>query len=712
MVFSFSRGPARDRGSGTAKAFGRRLATAAALALFLAAPRAVTALDVAPAEPTEQGQAETPLKPAPFLPKSKPPLRALSTVLSARDRSTYRAAFAAAKRRNWKTAERLAKRVANPLPAKFIRWLHLSRPRPNASFEELTDFIAANPDWPKSAALKRNAERAITKSTGRDKVLAWFEANPPQTGEGKLKLAEIWLATEQRDKGHELLRDAWINGKFPSRRERNILRRHRKLLSEADHAARLDRLVWDQQRRGARRMMRRVSNDQRALAHARLSLMQFAGGVDGAIQRVPENLRSHPGLVYERLRWRRRKNFPESAVELLLPPAKPLTSLGPRPRKWWTERHILLRKMLAKGRVTDAYMLARDHGQTDRRWASEAENLAGWIALTHLDDAKLALGHFERFLELVRYPVSLSRGAYWLGQAWEALGDIPKARSKYKIAARYRFTYYGHLATLKMGRKTARPLPADIEPTTAERGAFEAREVVQAARLLGLLKEREHIRPLLNHLSENAKSPGEHVLIARLAIDVGRKDRAVATAKYAAQVGVDLPAMNFPVIQVAGNRNLERALQLAVIRQESQFDPEAVSHAGARGLMQLMPATARVVANKERVRYSRRKLTSDPDYNARLGSAYLASLIEQYKGSYVMALAAYNAGTPRVRRWVKSNGDPRQANVDPINWVELISISETRNYVQRVLEGLQVFRQRLAGPNSRIPLGLLNDLNR
>jgi len=647
-----------------------------------------------------------------FLPKEKPPLPASSVTLNRRDRAAYGDAFDAAKRRNWKLAERLAGRGDNPLTAKIIRWLHLSQPRPQASFDELVTFISVNSLWPKLKSLRRNAEHAISKATPPEKILAWFKAQPPQSGEGKLKLAEVLLAKGDLVIGLKLLREAWITGKFPSRQERNILRRHRKLLNEQDHAARLDRLLWDQQRRGAHRMMRRVSNDQRALAQARLALMEFAGGVDGAIRRVPDALKSDPGLIYERVRWRRRKNFPESAVELLLPPAKVLTSVGPRPHKWWLERRILLRKMLAKGRVSDAYILARDHGQTDRRLASQGENMAGWIALTHLDDANLARPHFERFLDLVRFPVSIARGNYWLGRTWEALGDIPRARSKYLIAAGHRLTYYGRLANLRLGRKKALPLPAKIEPTEAEQRIFESREMVKVVRLLGLLKQRDHIRPFLTHLSNSAVTPVEHIMIARLAVDVGREDRAVATAKYAAQTGINLTSLNFPIIQVTGNIGLERALQLAVIRQESQFDPKAVSHAGARGLMQLMPATARFVAHKERLRYSRRKLTSDPNYNTRLGSAYLASLIKQYKGSYIMAVAAYNAGTPRVRKWVKTNGDPRQANVDPINWVELISFSETRNYVQRVLEGLQVYRHRLAGPERRVSLDLLKDMKR
>ncbi len=674
-------------------------------ALMIVAP--ASALDVATGDDRDSTLKRT----VPPLPKFKPP-RLLEEKLKPSDYKLYRSAFAAAKLKRWKTAHRLAARAQDPLPAKVLRWLHYSQPAPGVTFETLTAFIEANPAWPRQNDMLRNAEHAITSRTPEDDVVAWFERHPPLTGAGKQRLAEIMIKKGDEESGIALLRDAWINGKFPSRQERNFLRRHRKKLNRDDHAARLDRLLWDRQRRGARRMMRRVDSGQRALAHARLALMEFAGGVDGAIARVPEALRDDPGLVYERVRWRRRKNFPIRAAELLLPPAPPIEDVGPRPKKWWAERHMLARRLLGKGHVSDAYKLVRDHGQTDRGAIAEAENLAGWIALTQLADPATALAHFKRLHGMVRFPVSIARGAYWAARAAAAMGRKDDALAWYADAARFPNTYYGHLATLAVGETTAPALPKQAHASWAESKAFEKRELVRAVMLLAQLRERDRLRPFFRALTDAATTPEEHALIAALARKSGRRDMAVASAKRAAQVGVPLIRENFPIVNLPGHVKVERALQLAIIRQESQFDPEAVSHAGARGLMQLMPATARKVAAKKRMRYTRRRLTKDPRFNVTLGTAYIAELLDIYKGSYVLAVAAYNAGTPRVRRWIRNFGDPRHAEVDAVNWVESIPFSETRNYVQRVMEGVQVYRQRMAGRTGRVRLALLEDLNR
>jgi len=647
----------------------------------------------------------------PPLPKRKPP-RLLEEKLGSSDYKLYRSAFAAAKLKRWKTAHRLAAKADDPLPAKILLWLHYSQPAPGVTFETLTAFIEANPEWPRRNDMLRNAEHAISSRTPDEDVLAWFAKYPPQTGTGKQRLAEIKLKKGEEKAGLALLREAWISGRFPSRQERNFLRRHRKKLTRTDHAARLDRLLWDRQRRGARRMMRRVDGGQRALAHARLALMEFAGGVDGAIARVPAALRDDPGLVFERVRWRRRKNFPIRASELLLPPSPPIEDIGPRPKKWWAERHMIARRLLGKGHMSEAYKLARDHGQTDRGAAAEAENLAGWIALTQLADPETALVHFKRLHEMVRFPVSIARGAYWAARAAGELGQTAEAQAWYADAARFPNTYYGHLATLAIGETTAPALPRQARPTWAESRTFEKRELVRAVMLLAQLRERDRLRPFFRALTDAATTPEEHALIAALARKSGRRDMAVASAKRAARVGVPLVRENYPIVTVPGHVKVERALQFAIIRQESQFDPEAISHAGARGLMQLMPATARKVAAKKRMRYSRRRLTRDPDFNVTLGTAYMAELLDIYKGSYVLAIAAYNAGTPRVRRWIRNFGDPRHAEVNVVNWVESIPFTETRNYVQRVMEGVQVYRQRLAGRTGRVRLALLEDLNR
>ncbi|MBT3704006.1 MAG: hypothetical protein HOG12_20960, partial [Alphaproteobacteria bacterium] len=315
-----------------------------------------------------------------------------NTRLSARDLKRYRGAFAAAKTHNWKSAHRQADLASNRLPAKIIRWLEYRRTGANVSFTALTKFIRDNPDWPLQHTLRKNAEYALTGKTPDAAVESWFRDHEPLTGDGLLRLAEMALARGKKNEGLSLLRRAWVEGRFPGKRERSILRKHRKNLTKKDHADRLARLLWDRQRRGARRMMRRVDKGHRALAFARLALMEFAGGVDGAIARVPEELRDDPGLVYERVRWRRRKNKSLDAAEMLLPPSIAITTAGPRPKKWWLERHILTRRLLAKDRPSDAYILARDHAQTDRGAVAEAEWLAGWIALKKLRRPEIAAG--------------------------------------------------------------------------------------------------------------------------------------------------------------------------------------------------------------------------------------------------------------------------------------------------------------------------------
>lgn len=628
------------------------------------------------------------------------------STLSSEDKTRYTAAFKSVERKRWRTALKTSSRARDPLPGKIIHWLYLTQPSPTASFEEIRAFIAANPHWPRQDRLQENAEFALARDGDDATVLEWFARYPPTSGRGKVRLAEAYLANGDGTDAQSLIRDAWANGRFPSREERSVYRRHRKLLTRDDHAARLDRLLWDKQRSGARRMLHRVSADHKALGFARLALIESAGNVDWAVGQVPDHLRDHPGLVFERVRWRRKKGFDERAMELLIPA---LGELG-RPSVWWRERHILARKALAMGQVSRAYQIARDHGQADRANRSEAEWLAGWIALRFLDDAEAAFYHFYRVFQEVRFPISVARAAYWAGRAAGEMGFEATAQAWYAEARSHPETYYGQLATLRLNSPTTLRLQEPPLPTAEEAAAFRQHELVRVVRVLAELGQNKLVRPFIKRLVFLAETPGEHELVTVLAHNVGRLDLAVAAAKESSRAGVPLPRRSFPIVDLNHTSPVEKALLLALVRQESQFDPKAVSHAGARGLMQLMPRTAKLVARKIKTRYSKQKLTGDPDYNTRLGSTYLADLIDRYDGSYVLALAAYNAGTPRVRRWIRSFGDPRTAEIDVIDWIELIPFSETRNYVQRVLEGVQVYRQRLT--DLHIELLLAKDLNR
>lgn len=599
--------------------------------------------------------------------------------------------IAAIEARNWAVAYNLAARASDPVAAKVVAWVDYTRPATTASFDAITRFIADNPKWPSQKRLRRAAERSLTDSVPDATVRDWFARYPPLTKRGLDRLARIHLKAGERAKAIAVIQRTWIEGNFARREERYFYRSWRKLLTAENHVLRLDRLLWDGRSWEARRMMRRVKSDHRALAWARIRLRQFRGGVDWAIRRIPKALITNPGFVYERLRWRRRKGRDAEARELLAHQPKTLA----RPKAWWRERGALARSALNKGEISIAYRLAQDHRQTGGAAFADAEWLAGWIALRFLQDNATALKHFTALYNKVRFPVSLARGAYWAGRAAEADGRKQLAQDWYAKGARHFTTFYGQLATSRLGHKDRPPIPEDPRPDHAQAETFANDELVKAANLIGAIDDKNLLRRFILHLNRRAKSPGEHALVAALALAHNRRDIAVKSAKRSLRRGVSLIAAAYPSVALPQMRNgPETELLLGLLRQESAFDFAAVSYAGARGLMQLMPATARRVARGLGIGYSRTRLTTDPDYNLTLGAAYLGQMITRFKGSYVLALAAYNAGPARVRRWLKANGDPRTAEVDVVDWIELIPFNETRDYVQRVLENLQIYRYR------------------
>jgi soluble lytic murein transglycosylase len=631
-----------------------------------------------------------------------------SNVLSHQDRAHYRKAYQAAKKSDWRSAHRFARKAKDRLPAKALRWLHYRQPGNRASFNEIGEFLETNPDWPSRDRLIRRAEEAMALSRIADPIaLEWFTLHRPLSGPGQIRLAEAMLRNGMQENGRQWLRYAWINNVFARRDSKAIYRRHRKILTTADHIARLDHMLWWGHRYSARRLFTLVPRDYRKLAEARESLMVRGPGVDSKIAAVPEELLDDSGLAYERLRWRRRKNLDERAREILL---QPPSNLGPRPKKWWLERHIQARGALREGEAGLAYRLASEHGQLAGHFSyAQAEWLSGWIALRFLNDAGTALRHFGGLYGHVKFPVSKARAAYWAGRANMAQGNRKDATKWYLAAARHPSTYYGQLATEALGSKGHWELPRTPSPSVAAMRRFNSQELVRLSRMLLDLKQEEHLRPIILHLTRTAINPEGRLLAARLGQGLGQSTLAVRASKLALRAGTLLPRTGYPMLSNLAPMPIEAALAHAVARQESEFNPTAVSSASARGLMQLLPRTARKVAKSLRLRYRRDRLF-DGRYNMRLGSAYLGQLVKAYRGSYILALAAYNAGPKRVRRWLRQNGDPRRGIVDPIDWVEAIAISETRNYVQRVLENLQVYRWRF-NPGSAT-LALNHDLHR
>ncbi len=460
--------------------------------------------------------------------------------LSATDMQLYRKAFAAADRADWRRVWRITRKAENPLPAKVLRWLYLSRRGTPAGFEEIAGFVAANPDWPSQDRLVRQTEKAINGKIPAEKLLAWFTQHPPVTAAGGKALGSALIASGRIDEGEAILRDTWIGGNFNSRDERAFLKRFGGLLNSEHHSRRLDRLLWDGKYYQIVRAMRRVDPDEHALARARLSLRRSSPDVDEAIASVPEHLLGHPGLLYERFRWRRRKGKFDGAMAILadLPPDLI------RPDKWWYDRRIVARRLVTRKRPKDAYRIIRDHGLSPGPKFAEAEWFAGWIALRFLELPDDALKHFERMHGAVNYPVSRARAAYWAGRAAEAKNDENKARRWYQTAAKFGAVFYGQLAG---GRAHLANRSETPEPVPSEEAfhRFTKTELARAAILLDQLRRPRQVRKIIDRIAQLSDEPEHLAMTARLAIKLGRIELGVRVSRYAYRRGVHLSSTGY-----------------------------------------------------------------------------------------------------------------------------------------------------------------------
>jgi soluble lytic murein transglycosylase len=624
------------------------------------------------------------------------------------DHVIYRIAIESFDARRYDRGLALAHRGNNPLLDKVVRWLDLRRRSTPASYAELTDFIARNPDWPDLGTLRRNAETVMPAGLTDHELLAWFEGHEPRTTGGAVRLAEALRRGGDEARAVALLRKTWIEGGFGTDEERAFRNRYRTLLRRADHIARLDRLLWRGSSSAARRQAWRIGEDYARLAEARILLRAGNPGVDYAVKHLPKHLADDPGFLYDRARWRQRKGRAEGVVELIdaLPPDPP------KPELWWRLRRWAARRAMAEGDYETAYRVASSHGLDDGTDFAEAEWLAGWIAFRFLARPAAAQGHFQHLRERVSSPISMARGAYWLGEALAAQNKGQDAARWYKAAAEHGETFYGQLANSRISGVLKLDLRPGKAPTAEETARFERREIVRVVALLGEIQATKLQDRFFRTLQGAAEDASDYRLIAGLARRVGRPDQALLTAKRARRTQIWMGDELFPLAAPRSTGSapdgLEEALVLALIRQESGFYSAAVSPAGARGLMQLMPGTARQVAKGLGLPYRKGDLTENPAYNMRLGRAYLAEMLERFDGSLILALAAYNAGPHRVNRWLRDHGDPRRAGVDPIHWAERIPFSETRNYVQRILESLVVYRHRLTGAQTPVQLTPVN----
>jgi soluble lytic murein transglycosylase len=629
----------------------------------------------------------------------------LTTTTQAQGPGSDQAALGAARSGDWAQAYAQAGQSRDPLVQKIVRWLDYTRSSPGGRFAEIASFIDQNPNWPLHKTLKRRAEEAMA-SEGDDTAADWLKRHPPVSGAGTARAAEIMINRGNVEAGTAALRAAWAEGDFTPAEEGALVARFAARLRPEDHQRRFDRLVWDGQADAARRMLALVPADYRAVAEARLALAGNAANLDAVLARVPAQLRSDPGLAFEEARWRRKKDDYDGAAQLLLAHA----DTPVRPALWWSERLLVARRLLAGGNADIAYRLAQQPGSTEDSANSEAEFLCGYIALRYRKDSSLAFDHFAHIIARVTSPYAKARAAYWGGRAAEAAGKPDLAGKWYAAGAEHMATFYGQLAAHQLGRDAPpHPVP-EPRPDSAAQARFTAHELVRAAQLFFGAGDREHARAFLMQMADMAKTPLDFAMLAALAEGYGRVDLAIAVARRAIDAGMPLMVHGYPVTTLPGGGIAEHPLLLAIVRQESAFAPDAMSRVGARGLMQLMPATAAGIARKLELPYSLARLTTDGLYNLILGRSYVEKLIDDFGGSYALAIAAYNAGPGRVRQWLHDFGDPRGRDIAMVDWIEMIPFAETRTYVQRVLENLQIYRGQ-AG-NSATAFSLASDLAR
>ncbi|MCF2523960.1 lytic transglycosylase domain-containing protein [Bradyrhizobium sp. G127] len=601
--------------------------------------------------------------------------------------------------RNKKPADatQLQASIGDPVARKLAEWIILRSDDNGASSDRYKAFITENPSWPSQTFLRRRGEAALWDDKRDDSVvLAFFNGEQPISAKGRFMLARALLARGDRPSAERLVREAWRGDSFSSDTEETAFDRFGTLLTAGDIKVRMDMLLYsgDNAEAGLR-SAKRLGSGHVALAKARIALNKKASNAKALLDAVPGDLHNDPLYLFSKAQWLRREDkFAEAARTMQAAPRDPARLVNAD--EWWIERRLLARKLLDTNEPRTAYAVARDASLPARDiYKTEQEFTAGWIALRFLNDPNLAAQHFARIGVGSVNPTALARAGYWQGRAAEAAGRTQEARAGYEAAAAQSTSYYGQLARAKLGL----PQIALNGPPGRSRNG-ERLEIVRAVDLLYALDERELAIPILADMGERADMDA---LLALCELTQRRDDARgmLMVGKAALNRGMPFDHYAYPVSGIPPYKDfgpeVEKAIVFAIARQESAFNPAVVSPANAYGLMQVTPAAGKYVAKRHGATFDLARLKSDPAYNAAFGAAELGGLIEDYRGSYIMTFAGYNAGRGSVRKWIERYGDPRDPKVDAVDWVEQIPFAETRNYVQRIMENLQVYRARFGG---------------
>jgi soluble lytic murein transglycosylase len=625
---------------------------------------------------------------------------ATSTTTSPLDLGAVRQAIELSHKGRPDDATNVEATIADPLARKLVEWVVL-RGDDSVDFSRYTAFLAANPSWPGAGTLRRHAEAALWQDHADPRaVIGFFSSEPPRSAKGRFALARALVATGDRAGAQGAVREAWRNDGFSADLESQAREEFAGLITAADDKARMDARFYAEDDDAGMRAARHLDATEMAIAKARAAVVNKAGNAKALLEAVPAPARQDPGYMFSRIQWLRRGDKIPEAAQWLVATPREADKLGDLDQ-WWVERRLVARRLLDLGDFKLAYAVASNAAvPTSENYRAEQQFTAGWIALRFLREPSAALAHFAHIADGVTNPITLARAYYWQARALEALGRSEDARAYYEEAARYPTAYYGQLALARLGLDAV-ALHEAPEPPAEHRRL----ELVRAFEILYAVEQRDLVAAMAADLGDKAADMGALAALAEIAKQHNDARATLLIGKAALGRGMPLEQYAFPIFGMPSYRpigpEVEPCVVYSIARQESAFNARVVSSAHALGLMQVTPDAGRFVAKKFNVTFDQRRLLNDPVYNTQIGTAELGDVIAQFGGSYILAFASYNAGPRRAREWIEQYGDPRSPKTDPIDWIERIPFAETRNYVQRVIENMQIYRARI-GNDSRL----------
>jgi len=626
-----------------------------------------------------------------FTPEQKGPLE--TKTLSDKDFEITKVVFDYVDRKQWRLALSDAQKVQDKAIYTLVNWMYLIEPQSGASFNEYQTFIKNHKDWPRINRIKYLAEHKINfDNNSPSSIIEYFSNNPPLSGFGRLRLAEAFLENNQTEKARNLVKDGFKDAELSKNDLKYFSKIFKKFLTHQDYVLRADYFAYEAKYKDLKDTIEYLNPDYQKLYNARAALFTKRSA-DNLISQIPQSLKEDPGLIYDRIKWRRKKARFDDALTLMNQSASDSLMKNQYLAK---ERLSVGRDKISDKEYKVAYDILKDHRLNEGADYAEIEWHLGWIALSFTNQTDVALGHFLRMNAAVTYPISKARAAYWIGRTYKKLGQASQANSWFRTGSQYGTTFYGQLSHIELNEKR---FSINNNFKFNEDKYEEFKKNNPQAKSVVVLKELNRTRytkDILRHLGdpEQNRTFEEISMAGVLAQEIERLDFAIQIAKNASYKNLNFLEISYPKIevpkQVKSQKILDSSVILALIRQESEFDTSANSKVGAKGLMQIMPATAKLLSKVTNVDFSREKLTKDKDYNLALGSYYISDLDDDF-GSHYLAFAAYNAGPHRVEKWIKTYGDPRRKQIDAIDFIELIPFHETRNYVQRVSENINVY---------------------